>query len=100
MLVNGFKDMSYLEGEEVELVRERIPPSSVRFVKDYGKTVLVEMTYTDSMWGTYTPPRTMRRMVPKGAMLCGDFVLKHGHIYLTGSDVGNYHGAVDDKAEF
>lgn len=100
MLVKGFLDLSYLEGTEAKMVHgysnltgldDTCYPDRVEILKDYGKTILVNLVYVDDLWVVNMPPRKIRRMINKGAMLCGDVVLKDymGNL-LIGHSVGNY----------
>lgn len=99
MLVKGFKDLSYLNGEEIVFVRGLSQlteleltklPDETYFLKDYGDAVLIDMVFIKDYWGLSKPPRHIRKMIPKGALLIGDVVLKVRGKYLMGKEVGNY----------
>lgn len=100
MLVKGFKDLSYLEGTDARLMHgysnltgldDTCYPDRVEIIKDYGNTLLVNLVYVDDLWVVNMPPRKIRRMITKGAMLCGDVVLRdYTGDLLVGRSVGNY----------
>ena len=99
MLIQGFNDLSYLNGEEVifirglsqltELEMTKLPDRTF-IVKDYGDAVLIDMVFERDYWGLDKPPRHIKKMIPKGALLTGDVVIKANGEYLTGRKVGNY----------
>lgn len=81
-----FKDLSHLEGREVEIlvdIRKDMeegffPPERVEIIRDYPKTLLIRKEYTH---GSY------QRMVMKAAMYCGDIRIRCGAKLLTGKEV-------------
>lgn len=84
IMTTEYKDLTQYEGEEVTIIRwawsfedYREQPAQARILKDYPKTVLVELTYERSAWGTrQLPPRKIVKMISKAAMATGDVALK------------------------
>lgn len=90
-IVTGFKTIG-LEGEEVIILKGMDTdnkPSKVTVVKECPKHLVLELTFTHKFLGkTYC----YRKCANKGAMLCGDLVLKRlsDGIILFGEEVGIY----------
>lgn len=86
-----FKPLTYLEGAELDYHRGldahslAQTPDKVTITKDYGRTVLIEMEFTKSIFGTTKTPRIVRFLIPKSSLLCGDFLvkLKDTQIFIT-----------------
>lgn len=82
-----YKDLSYLEGREVDF-RGGIydltngwvtrSPEKCYFLKDYPKTVLLQMVWIRDYKGRVKPPRTIKKLVSKASMYCGDVVINDG----------------------
>lgn len=80
MAYRAWKDLSAYEGREIkfhrglshltELEETRVPDRCV-FLKDYEKTVLIDMIYIN--WGKETH---IKRMFPKAALATGDVLLE------------------------
>ena len=92
-----FKDLSWLEGEEIELVRgkevvtdgvdgTRLPDRCV-FLKDYPHTVLLDLVYIYDEFGIPRKPRHLKYASPKSALYTGDTLIKHNGSYLFGNEV-------------
>ena len=97
-MIHGYKDLSWLEGQEVSFERgysnltqledTTRNPDRVIVLKDYGNTLLTEWIYEYSIYGN-TEPRSFKVLIPKSAMAIGDVVMKHAD-YLTLSRVARY----------
>lgn len=82
-MTNNYYDLSYLIGEQLEILRggmvlcQHRLPEKAEIIKDYGKTVLLEMTFIKSEWGAkYNIPRKIRKLIPKASMAVGDIIFK------------------------
>lgn len=84
IMTTEYRDLTDLEGEEVTIGRwawsfedYREQPASARILKDYQRTVLFEMTYEGSAWGTrQLLPRKIVKLISKSAMAVGDVAVK------------------------
>lgn len=95
-MIKAYKDLSYLEGQHVEFLRGfpaittgedgfRLPDDCV-ILKDYPNTVLLDLIYIESPWGT-KEPRHIKKLAPKGMLATGQILLK-GNVYLVGEEIG------------
>ena len=73
-ITNNFKDLSDYEGRQVILVRwlwnfeeVHFPPDRVIFLKDYPRTVMIDLIYGSNH---------IRKMVTKAAMAIKDVIIK------------------------
>lgn len=92
-MTNRYADLRYLEGREI-FIRDRnedetkgrpirsavdeFAPDRAVFVKDYPKTVLVDIFYGRNR---------IRRMFTKAAMFCGDVIIKADRVSLVGEKI-------------
>lgn len=88
-----------MEGRELRLRRWiwefngfREPPAQVIFVKNYEKTVLLDLIYTACEWGVKVPPRHLLHQISKAAMAVGDVIVIDAEtgIHLIGEEVTEY----------
>lgn len=75
---DSYRPLRYLEGADVKIVHGidfDVLPTRVKLTKDYGRKIMLELTFTGSIWGLNVPPRTYKRMVLKQSLVCGDVKL-------------------------
>ena len=92
----SYKDLHLNPGEQVSLLRgieTDVPPDKVTVVKELPKMILLQLTFIRSYYpGNTKEPRAYRVCVHKGAMLCGDVILRRKKTkdLLTGEAIGTY----------
>lgn len=102
-----YKSLGWMEGRQVRIRRWlwdmdefRPAPEKAIIVKDYPKTVLVDLEYTGSEWGIQAPPRHFKHMITKAAMAVGSVVLIDDEtgLKLIGQEIAEYRGK-NEEAE-
>lgn len=78
-----YKDLSYLIGEPLNFIHGltvdsliKKPDGKARITADYGRTVMVELTFIHSDFTTKAEPRHIKMLIPKASLCCGDFLLQ------------------------
>ena len=75
-----FKPLDYLIGVPLQVVKGDIvihaDPDSITIVKDYQKTVQVELTFRSRLFEGRFQPSSYKVLVPKASIACGDVILK------------------------
>ena len=85
MRTSQFESLAFLIGEPLTIVKGITfqggfaPDGEVRILADYPKTILLDMEFRISRWGLDIPPRHVRQMIPKAAIVCGDVILKRSN---------------------
>ena len=105
-MTTDYYDLSQYIGQPLEIKKgagiicQYRPPEEIKIVADYEKTVLVEMTFIKSEWGSkYNIPRTLMKLIPKSVLAIGDIILKvkSTGMFLTGEEITRYD--MDAQAE-
>ena len=95
-ICTGYKDLDLKSGEEVQVlsgIQMEVPPESVTVIREYPHMILLQLTFVKSYFPSVDlTPRTYRICVHKGALLCGDVILRKvkERMILTGEEAGNY----------
>lgn len=85
MRTSQFESLAYLIGEPLTIVRGitfqggHAPDGEVKIIGEWPKTILLDMEFVISRWGLDIPPRHVRQMIPKAAIVSGDVILKRIH---------------------
>ena len=93
----GLKELSFLEGEEVEIIKgmtfDAVPVKCI-IRKDYPKFIRIDVFFSKTPGGRADDQEPERRTVNKQAMLCGDVIIR---LKKTWEDlVGNRVGIVGE----
>ena len=89
----GFKDLQLNEGEELEIVKgitlEQKPIRCI-VIKEYPRFLLLDLEFENGYSTDGKSNLHRRECVNKGAMLCGDVVIRRNgkRTMLTGEEVG------------
>ena len=77
-----FKSLAWLIGTPLKIISgirfygDEHPDGEVRIVEDRPNTFLLEMDFIRSIWGLTLPARTIRLLIPKASIVCGDVRLQ------------------------
>ena len=103
-MTTDYKTLDWLEGAQIDILRganvlcQYRTPERAEIIKDYERTLLIEMTFIKSEWGKkYNMPRKIQTQIPKASMAVGDIVLKvkSNGMYLTGEEITSFNPNVE-----